>query len=343
MASIEKVGKGWRVRWREGGRGSPMLSSKRYDEKHEAEEFARQLAARLDARRAPDGLPLTGRELAERWRLHLTKMGRTPRYVEVATARLIASLGDTALSTLTRDALRAQGLGRRRVIQAALRWGRAELGAAIPEACLKLPISSPPRRVRPDLMPDEVFAAIQAAADTVSPHMGAIVHLVGNYGHRPESLSKLRPEDIEDDPPRMSLTVKGGDRIRHPIAAETLTRLRNAPPPFIDPGTGKPFASGWDIARVYRSCLGRSRWKAEPGIYSLKRRAISGMLGKGLDPATIASITGHRRPDVLVRHYARTNEERQTAALSAIFGRGHRGNTAAKRAAVGGKAKAAKR
>jgi integrase len=236
---------------------------------------------------------------------------------------VIAALGDMPLSHLSLDALRAQPLGRRRVLQAALRWAVAELGAAVPPACLKLPTGPPPRRTPTDLMPDDVFATIQAAADEVSGHMGAIVHLVGVYGHRPESLAKLRPADLEGA--RLSLTVKSGDRIRHPILPETVERLRRAPPPFLDPGTGEPFASGWDIARVYRSCLGRSRWKAEPGIYALKRRAISRMLGLNLDAATVASITGHRRPDVLLRHYARTNETRQEAAVAALAQSGDTG------------------
>lgn len=332
MSSLERIGKSWRVRWREGGRGSKLLSSPRFETKDEAEEFQRQLDARMEARKAPGGLPLTGRQLAERWRIWLAKAGRTPRYVETAADRVIKSLGDDLLTHLSRDTLRALPLGRRRVVQAALRWGRSELYAAIPEVCLRLPISSPPRRVVPDLMTDDAFTSIQAAADAVSPSMGAIVHLVGSYGHRPESLAKLRRADIEAGPPaRISLTVKGGDRIRHPIATETMKRLQAAPLPFIDPRTGKPFLDGWSIAVVYRSCLGRSRWKPEPGIYALKRRAISTMLGRGLDAATIASITGHRRPDVLVRHYARTNEERQTKALTVIFGAAQSGDTGTRR------------
>jgi len=323
MASIERLRKGcWRVRWREAGRNR---SSPRFATESEAAEFLTQAEARETARRVPDGLPLTGRELAERWRLHLAKRGRTARYVEQAADRVAVSIGDQQLSHLTLDALRALPLGRRRVVQAALRWAVAELGAAVPPACLKLPTGPPPRRTPTDLMPDDVFATIQAAADQVSAHLGTIVHLVGVYGHRPESLAKLRPADLDLAGARLSLTVKGGDRIRHPILPETVERLRRAPPPFLDPGTGKPFALGWDIARVYRSCLGRSRWKPEPGIYALKRRAISRMLGMNLDAATVASITGHRRPDILLRHYARTNEARQEQAVAALAQSGDTG------------------
>jgi integrase len=55
----------------------------------------------------------------------------------------------------------------------------------------------------------------------------------------------------------------------------------------------------------------------KPGIYHLKRRAISRLLAKGIDPATIASMTGHRTPSIILA-YARTNEERQRVALAAL-------------------------
>ena len=48
-----------------------------------------------------------------------------------------------------------------------------------------------------------------------------------------------------------------------------------------------------------------------------KRRAITRLLAAGQDPATIASITGHRTPAVILT-YARTNEERQQSAIAAI-------------------------
>jgi hypothetical protein len=60
MSSIERTPAGWRVRWREGGRGSPMLSSKRFDEKGDAQEFQRQLDARNEANRATYRWPPIG-------------------------------------------------------------------------------------------------------------------------------------------------------------------------------------------------------------------------------------------------------------------------------------------
>jgi hypothetical protein len=42
------------------------------------------------------------------------------------------------------------------------------------------------------------------------------------------------------------------------------------------------------------------------------------MLGQGLDPKTIASITDHRDPSVILKNYSRTNEDHKLAALNAI-------------------------
>lgn len=339
MASIEKLGpRCYRVRWREGGRGTPQHSSERFETRRQAEQYAEQIAARAVAHRRPEGLALTGLQLAERWRVHLQSAGRSERYCQMAPDLVSVAIGTLSLATMKVETLRALGLGKRRVIQACLRWGASELKAAIPPACLKLPTGPRAKRPAPDLMPDEVLDRIQVAADAVSAHLGAIVHLVATYGHRPQSLARLRIAD--HDAGKLRLTVKGGDVVEHPILAETAKRLKDCAGDrptgerlFLDARTGLPFTDGHGIAMLYRSCIGRSRWKPEPGIYALKRRAISHMLGLNLDPATIASITGHRRPDVLLRHYARTNEERQKAALLALKGkpaREHHGNTGGK-------------
>jgi integrase len=326
MASIHKIRKGaWVVRWREGGRGSKQHSSPYFATKREAEDCKAQVEARITAERSPGGFTLTGLELAERWRAHLKSAGRVARYCEQAPDAVGKALGEAPLSALSPTTLRALKLGTLRDTLACLRWGVRELSIAVPPKCLEVKPPARTKKPKPDLMPDDVFATIQAAADEVSPDMGAIVHLVGTYGHRPQSLSLMVATDLDTKRKRLSLVVKGGDRIRHPILDETVERLRavikqrtGGGPVFLDPRDGQPFKDGHAISQVYRSCLGRSRWPDEPGIYALKRRAISTMLGLGLDPATIASITGHRRPDVLLRHYARTNEDRQEAALDAI-------------------------
>jgi hypothetical protein len=326
MASIERVGKGtWRVRWREGGRGSTRHSSPQVSSKKAAQDWADQLERRLAAEAPQPGMVLSVSELVEAWRVYLRRAGRTNRYVQDEPDRVAAALGDGLISDLTPGQIESLGKGKRGAVLAALRWGRKHLQISVRRECLELPPLQQRKKPKPDLMPDAVYDAIQVAADAISPSMGAIVHLVGTYGHRPQSLSQLPRSalDLSTDPARLTLVVKGGDIVRHPVLAATVARLQplaegHGSALLVSPWTGRPWKSGHEIAMVYRSAIGRSRWPAEPGVYALKRRAISTMLARGLDPATIASITGHRRPDVLLRHYARTNETMQERALEVL-------------------------
>jgi integrase len=327
MAHLERIGRRYRVVWRDGGRGSARHKSELYANKALAERARTVIEAREGARRGSGGPVLTVAQAAGSWVAHLAAAGRSPRYIEMSQATLLRHLDPKCtLDRLEPDRLRALRIGARRVVRSCLRWSVAELGASVPPACLRLSEAGPRKRVRPDLMPDEVLQTIQAAADAWGPSYGAIVHLVGTYGHRPESLANATVADFDPERGRMRLLVKGGDRIEHPILPATIERLRacagqrdGAERLFLDRDK-KSWASGHAISIWYRSAIGRSRWKPEVGIYALKRRAISHMLGLNLDPATIASITGHRRPDVLLRHYARTNESRQQAALAALAG-----------------------
>jgi hypothetical protein len=159
-----------------------------------------------------------------------------------------------------------------------------------------------------------------------------LAHLVATYGHRPQSLAMLRVESVELTPaPRMKLPVKSGDTIRHPLLPETAELLaraigkRKTGPLLLDP-LGKAWTSGakasaWFWHQVGADTGEKDKEKRKPaiGIYQLKCYAISRMLDLKLDLKTIASITGHRTPAVLLR-YARTNETRQLAALSALAG-----------------------
>jgi hypothetical protein len=63
--------------------------------------------------------------------------------------------------------------------------------------------------------------------------------------------------------------------------------------------------------------VGENVTKDRPGIYNLKRYAVTRLLSQGLDVATIASITGHRTPAVILT-YASTNYEQQKAAVAAL-------------------------
>jgi integrase len=191
-----------------------------------------------------------------------------------------------------------------------------------------LPFPRRSRRVARPLLNLLQIAAIRNACK--SPSDAALVHLMSTYGHRPISLSALRCADLDfsQSPAWMSLGIKGGDRIRHPLTPESVRLLRplwkNRPPSaslFTD-SQGNP----WNNERCRRAGRNRlpkhfARLIKKAGISAtlqdLRRYAITTMLDRNFDLATIASITGHRCPHVLLR-YAATNPARQIAAIDRL-------------------------
>jgi integrase len=215
-------------------------------------------------------------------------------------------------------------IGQRRAVLALLRFA-ARLDQPLDPRALRTEPPRRPRRAKPPLLTDLQVGALLANASLLGgPSAAAYGHLLATYGHRPESLAKLTVAALQGD--SLALPVKGGDDIRHPLLPESLALLRplvegRSPtaPLFLDHhgepwGTGQRFADWWwkKVAPILKEPSLR-------GVYHLKRFAITRMLGLGLDVATIASLTGHRTPSVILT-YARTNEERQTAALTALRG-----------------------
>jgi hypothetical protein len=211
-------------------------------------------------------------------------------------------------------------LGQWRVAKACLRWARVYLRQPVDEAAIA---RRPQRRVSqptPDLLTDlEVRKLVARAAQLGGDSGRALAHLVSTYGHRPQSLVQVRVSDVElGRVPRITLPVKSGDTIRHPILPETaallrrLARGRAKDELLLRDPSGEPWAGGGKASAWFWHQVGEG-----VGIYQLKSYAISRMLDRKLDLKTIASITGHRTPAVLLR-YARTNETRQQRAIRAI-------------------------
>jgi hypothetical protein len=222
-------------------------------------------------------------------------------------------------------------IGPWRLAKACLRWSRIYLGQPIDAGAIgRRPHRSATKPQR-DLLTDAEVSELIDRAAAAGGHCGRLLaHLVATYGHRPQSLVGLTIGSLEDgDPPRLTLPVKSGDTIRHPVLPETVGLIRRAigrrkaGPLLLDP-LGKAWTSGakasaWFWHQVGADTDERDEDKRKPavGIYQLKCYAISRMLDLKLDLKTIASLTGHRTPAVLLR-YARTNETRQLAALSAL-------------------------
>lgn len=321
MSHLERhqTKKQWRVRWREGGRGSPQKSSEWYSKKVDAELFQAQIQGRKLAKKPASGRALMLLpEIIERWRERV-KDKRSERYVQ-ETCDLLHKLVADKNWKHTNDVTETDTLnvGTYRLIRALLKFAHLRYGQPLPSL---LPPDQPKKQPEADLLELPEVSALIAAAAEWSDGAGAIAHLVAMYGHRPESLVHLPCKAVRDG--KLFLTVKSGDEVAHQLLKDSyllLERLKGnrkpSEPLFLN-AEGKPWKNGHAYSGFFFHRVGNHKL----GIYQLKRFALTRMLSAGLDVATIASITGHRTPLTILR-YARTNQARQKMALDAILALG---------------------
>lgn len=336
-ASLVKHGKKWRVVWREGGRGSKRHASEGYKLKSDAEAERERILDRLRSQQ-PVGLrtlvPIA--EVLTRWIASVrTEKHATETYLRKSQRtleRLITAKGWEKTADATRESVSGVKRGELRLLRAMLTHAQT-YDQAVDRHVWDLPMPPRPDHPKVDLLTEKQAKALCAEAARWSPANGVLAHLLVTYGHRPESLAAAVVGDVDARASTIELPVKSigkTRRVRHPILAETLAQLRPlvkgrdpAAPLFIS-HLGKPWGTGQAIAQWWYDSVGREvlgKRSRACGVYQLKRYAISRMLNLGLDVATIASLTGHARPEQLLI-YARTNEERQKVALEALAGAG---------------------
>lgn len=337
MASIEKLPSGrWRVRWREGGRGSSVHKSPSVGTKAEAVGLKGRIEADLLARHAPhEGAVETLRTLTRAWAIARAGV-RDPAYASDDLARLDAVLARygwsdrvdltpsdiaTARSaTKTLDGEPVRWSPRAGALLATvLRWAVDQRGARIdPRAIVGLRPGPVRRRAYPrDLVATADVDGWIARGDEIAPDCGALVHCLALYGWRPITAGRMRVGDVDLARSVIRARVKGGDVIEHPILAATADRLapimqgrKPTDPLFIDPRTGSPYADRgpYTVAAWWR-------WHIGQRSYDAKRFAISNLLRHGA-PHEVARITGHRCPAVLFR-YGTSTEDRSRELLAA--------------------------
>lgn len=326
MSYIEKVPnrKRWRLRWREGGRGTKKHTSEWFGSIKEVEAFQLLVDARVAAAK-PLGkklsVPLL--ECIERWkkRQEDRNVPRSRRYID-ETAETLRALLKANKWTVTTDvkSMEHLGIGNYRLMRALLRFARDHCEQPLLSRAL-LPPDAPRRRPKKPLISPERVPELVAKATEWSYSNGVIAHIVAVYGHRPQSLVGLRPSAIEiknADRGWITLTVKSGDIIRHPLLPETVAALAHLikdakpkAPLFIN-----HLAEEWTTGQAYSSWFYHCVGGDVEGIYDLKRWAISWMHAGGMDVATIASITGHRTETI--NRYLVSNEAKQAAALGVM-------------------------
>lgn len=321
MSSIERhpKRKAWRVRWRVGGRGTPQKSSEWFDSKDDAEKAQMQVDGRKRAAKPAAGQTLmTMPEIISRW---ATKRNgkRSERYLAEAADRLLDLCREkewTRASDVTDT--ESLGVGVFRNLRVVLRFAHLHFGQPLPPL---IPPDATKRRVEVDLLTPERIEELIALAREWCHGAADIAHIVATYGHRPQSLVQLKVSALGTS--KLTLRVKSGDDVAHPLMAETVKMLRahakgRKPTDWLFLGPeGEPWADGHAYSQWFFHRIGDHQL----GIYQLKRYALTRMIGAGLDVATIASITGHRHPQTILR-YARTNQDRQKLAIKALEGLG---------------------
>ncbi len=327
MPSVSVVphGNGYRCVWREGGRGSKRHWSETKDSKREALADADVIRARLLAAQPlkASRVRLTWQEIVERWK----QAGPVGRYREEGAA-VLAALDWESVSDATPLAVSALKLGTRRLANSALRFARRILKQPVDPDVFDLPLprSSRPERPQADVLPDREVDALVREAWNWSPGNGAIAHLVATYGHRAQSLVGLTGEAVDLRKGTISLPVKGGGVVCHELHAKSVDMLRKLKPrkgaPLFINHLGVPWATGklfseWFYHRIGPAALGSKKKPGRKvGYYQAKSAAITSMLeASGGDAKTVASITGHKRPSLLIDVYARTNQAKQRKAL----------------------------
>lgn len=325
MSSVCRKGSGWVVRWREGGRNR---TSPRFGTEAEAADFRDDLDERQVVASKPDPrIRMEWAELVKRFVADRVARGHyAGRYANRVRAQLLA-IGTVNKWRTAADvpATAKAGLqvGHRRSLVALLRFA-IQIDQPVDRRFFDA--RNPPRKapLRADLITDDQAAQAQTLAASKGPHAAALVHLLATYGHRPESLCQATVGAVNLAAGKIDLEVKGHRRVRHPLLPETVAVLRPivegrpaSAPLFLDPH-GEPWGTGQRFARWYQHQIGATAHKDAAGVYQLKRWAISGMLARGLDAVTVASITGHKTPSLLTDLYGRVNDQRQTAAMAKL-------------------------
>jgi integrase len=322
MASIERVGcRAYRIVWREGGRGSARKKSCVYNSLSQANAAKAQIEADLRAHRTPGTAAevMTLAQLLDRYRA--AKEARvTERHLDQITATVTA-LALRHHWTRPRDvtASHAAALGpyHARVMRAILRFADL-MGQQIDRRAIAA-CHSPAPRLRPhDLLTPDQVAALEAQATAWHPADGALVHLIATYGHRAQSLITATVGNIDLPAGTIHLKVKSGDEISHRLLPKTLAILapllsgRRQDAPLLVGHLGRAWASGAEASGWLTHSMGT-------GVLALRRYAITRLLDVvGGDARTVASITGHRTPSLLLNTYARTSTQRQDRALQGL-------------------------
>lgn len=321
MAYVQKTKGGYRVRHRDGGRGSRFVSSPVFPTKGEATDAKRRMVAQLDARGpSRPGAVDSLETIIARWSSAKIATGKDPLHTAGDVSRAMAAItanGWKSAHDITPQAVekwRVSGASPRTgaILRAILRWASERDNQPVDMRTLvALRPGRVPHRPRATLVSDQQVAGWQNKADDISDSAGALIHCLATYCWRPITAARMTVSSVNFSAGTIDCQVKGGDTVRHPLRPDTVERLRaicagrsQTDPLFLDPRTG----TAWGLASARTS----SQWFRDRmigHIYDLKRWGISAMLRAGMSAPDIQLYTGHRTPGQVLR-YGVSSEDR---------------------------------
>lgn len=341
MASVHAHGSHWRVHYQGADgtkRKSPTLGSR--------EAADAWITANLSAATLSTWVALLDAWVAEHparyranfsstWIPKATAQGwKKPQDVTAATLDDWLRASKAARTKATLDGTRkppAYGAALRYLL-ALLRWG-AKAPRCVPVKPEVLTYSPsrlvrPSKRERPALLTIEQVVEIRSLALGLGERSSAVIRYLLTYAARPITAVRLKRKHLDMDRLELSiLEAKSSGSWRHPITKEEAewwhgladwTDDPEAPlfPHWRDNRPWRENGSAVELQLWYRANIGK---KVDDGplngIYNLKRYAITGMLQRGLDPATVALFSGHKTLSQVLT-YNTTNAVTARAALS---------------------------
>lgn len=220
-----------------------------------------------------------------------------------------------------------------------MRWAAAEHHMDIRPDALAWKPGSYARKAPVPLLTDQQAKAIRESAKSYGDRAFAIIDYLLTYGARPITACRLvrnnldlrRSELVIDDAkhsggwrhavhdrhrtawPKVAIRLKDGevrDTGRDPLF-----------PHCREDRAWKVDRSAAELCNWYKNTIAKKlKLGRMSGIYHLKRYAITSMLQRGIDPATVALFTGHLDINQVLT-YAKSNSQTQRAALAAMEGK----------------------
>jgi hypothetical protein len=319
MASIQPARTGFRVHYQIDGRqrASPVQASRAAAEAWMAEHL-------------PALQTHSVAQLADLWSKEAPSPHRTEaalRIGQAATARGwvdVRRLDLAELRAWARQASPRYG----QYLATILRWAAEVHHAPVRADALAWKPGTYKRQAPLPLLTDAQADAIRTTSRLYGRRAVAVIDYLLTYGARPITACQLLRSDL--DTSRGELVIRdakhsGGWRhALHDRHVETWSKLTSDPagplfPHYLEDRPWRLKRGGArELCNWFRGTIGkRLKLGRQNSIYHLKRYAITTMLRRSVDPATVALFTGHLDLQQVLR-YAKSNSDVQRAALALL-------------------------